>query len=369
MIKVVEILNNMGMGGAESLIKDYATYINKEEFEITVIVGDKERGTPNEKALRELGVKTVYIGEALQQKISKWNLLGKSLRKWKRNKLFYQALEQEKPDVIHGHQHVNQYIYAYIRKNPGTAKLFYTVHSLPEHIFRREAEKKITQKLIDEHELHLIALQDQAARELKKLFKTDLVLVVNNCINVERFQSAAKDRKTYGIPEDAIVVGNVGRMNWVKNQTFLIDIFEEYRKKQPKAFLLIIGNGDKKLELLDKISQKGLEQCSLVLSDRGDIPELMKTMDYFVFPSLHEGFGLVVIEAQACGLKCVISDRVPDDTYVSDQVSVVSVEEGADTWVKAIEKNEFKVAQKYPIENYDIRNVVNALEELYRGSL
>ena len=144
------------MGGAESLIVNYATFINKAEFEFVVIVGDKERNTPNEAALKRLGIKTYYIGNKLRQNVPKWNILAKWMRKNKREKLFCEVLAKEQPDVIHAHQHVNQYVYQYVQKQKNTPLLFYTVHSLPEHILK---SRKCLQKPVRQFQRDLSSWQ------------------------------------------------------------------------------------------------------------------------------------------------------------------------------------------------------------------
>ena len=139
--------------------------------------------------------------------------------------------------------------------------------------------------------------------------------MLNNGIDFSAFEktlSKEKVRKREGIPEDAFVVGHVGRFNKQKNHKLLVETFAEIYKKNPKAFLLMVGNGSLQKETEERLKVLGLEGHYLILSHRTDIPDLMKAMDKFVFPSNYEGLGIVLIEAQKIGLECIISHVVPD---------------------------------------------------------
>ena len=96
-----------------------------------------------------------------------------------------------------------------------------------------------------------------------------------------------------------------------KNHVFLIDIFAEIVKQQPDSKLLLVGDGDEKEKIQEKIEKLQLQKNVLLLGARSDVNELMQAMDVFVFPSLYEGLPLTMIEAQAAGLPCVISDSIP----------------------------------------------------------
>ena len=80
---------------------------------------------------------------------------------------------------------------------------------------------------------------------------------------------------------------------------FLIDIFAEIVKQQPDSKLLLVGDGDEKEKIQEKIEQLQLQKKVLLLGARSDVNELMQAMDVFVFPSLYEGLPLTMIEAQA----------------------------------------------------------------------
>jgi glycosyltransferase involved in cell wall biosynthesis len=124
-------------------------------------------------------------------------------------------------------------------------------------------------------------------------------------------------RADLGIPRDAFVVGHVGRFDEQKNHTFLIDIFRELLKREPSAVLLSIGGGSLKKSIEQKAEQLGIRGRILFLENRPDVPRLMKgAMDVLAFPSHFEGLPLVLLETQAAGLPCLMSDTIAEETTV-----------------------------------------------------
>lgn len=137
---------------------------------------------------------------------------------------------------------------------------------------------------------------------------------IPNAIDVERYQfnSQMRDLKRLelGISADAVVIGNVGRLMPQKNQKFLVSLMPEILRQEPRAELLVVGEGSLRPELETQIHNLGLEKQIHLLGARNDMAELYSAMDCFVLPSLFEGFGEVVVEAQASGLPVLCSPGV-----------------------------------------------------------
>lgn len=101
--------------------------------------------------------------------------------------------------------------------------------------------------------------------------------------------------------DDQLVIGAVGRFVTQKNHKFSVNVFEEIHKRNTNSMLLLIGAGDLMAEVKALVKSKGMEDCVLFLSNRRDMAELYQSMDVFLMPSLHEGLGIVGVEAQAAG--------------------------------------------------------------------
>ena len=126
-------------------------------------------------------------------------------------------------------------------------------------------------------------------------------------------------------------------------------------------------NGCEKIQ--NKVDLLGLTEKVKFLGFRNDIPDLLLALDCFVFPSIHEGFPLTLVEAQAAKLPCVVSDMITKDVELSNALSFVSLNNDTDKWCSEIEKmislNRNEIDNSTVIENFDIKNVVKKLEQIY----
>ncbi|MHB1035279.1 MAG: glycosyltransferase [Pirellulales bacterium] len=180
-------------------------------------------------------------------------------------------------------------------------------------------------------------------------------------------------RRELGIPGDALVLGHVGRFFEQKNHAFLVDVFAEVAKQEPRARLLLVGEGPLRPRIESRIAALGLKDRVVLTGSRPDVDRLMLgAMDVFLFPSLWEGLGLVYVEAQAAGLPCVIADVVPEEAdVVAPLVRRMSVDESAASWAEAVLESRFrKMAPRESLAaledgRFDIRKSVKQLEAIY----
>lgn len=145
-------------------------------------------------------------------------------------------------------------------------------------------------------------------------------------------------RSELGIPSDAFVIGHVGRFAEQKNHLFLLEIAAEVAKHEPKMRLLLVGEGSLRPNIEQKVLQLGLSDRVIFTGSRPDVPHLMRgVMDVFLFPSLHEGLGLVLIEAQAAGLPCIFSNVVPEEANaIKPLVQRISLSQPVSEWVQGV---------------------------------
>ncbi len=145
-------------------------------------------------------------------------------------------------------------------------------------------------------------------------------------------------RKAFGLPDEALVLVHVGRFEPLKNHSFLIDIFKEFIKEEPDSYLLLIGDGELRLQVEEKVCDLGIENNVKFLGLRHDVPAILsQAIDIFVLPSLSEGLCLALVESQAAGLSCVVSDTVPTEAIVvNDLVTRVPLDHPPTLWAHAI---------------------------------
>lgn len=367
--KVIEFIRGINDGGAETLVKDYSVLMDKSRIS-PIIVALYVKPSANLSIIKENKIKLIVL-------YKKWNffikLFNYILGRWYVCFRLKRIIKKEEPIAIHAHMTVLRYL-SKIRSTLKGVRLFYTCHSLPEKYFGgvHKNEYYAAKELINDNNLHLIGLHREMADQLNRMFNITNSIYINNGINFEKYinteMSKTLIRETIGIPKDAFVIGHIGRFHSSKNHSFLIQVFREVRKKDPNAFLLLIGNGEGKEKIETQIRTLKLSDHVKILSNRSDVPELLNSMDVFLFPSKFEGFGIVMIEAQLAGLKCVASLNVPEATYVSNRVIALSLEESMDKWVQAITTDEISYEKpQYDINDYNMNNIIRRVEDMYLG--
>ena len=174
----------------------------------------------------------------------------------------------------------------------------------------------------------------------KKMMNSGKVVIINNAIDLNDYAFSPVKRQRYrgelNIPEDALVIGHVGRFMYQKNHIFLIDIFREIVKKQPNALLMLIGDGELRPEIEEKVRKYHLSKKVRFLGLRKDVKNIYNSMDVFVLPSWYEGLPVVAVEAQANGLSCVFSTQVTEESRLTKTVEYISLEEGPASWAQSI---------------------------------
>lgn len=200
--------------------------------------------------------------------------------------------------------------------------------------------------------------------------------VIPNAIDCNKFRfnsDVRKElRKSLDI-DDKFVIGHVGRFTYQKNHNFLIEIFYEIHKINPKAVLLLIGNvvGDKLYYKIakQKVQQYGLMNCVQFLGMRSDVPFLMQAMDCFLLPSRFEGLPVVGIEAQAAGLPCFFSDTITREVGLTELAHFISLEKSDEEWAKKIARSHCteraKFANVVAEKGYDIHGISKKMEDIY----
>lgn len=165
------------------------------------------------------------------------------------------------------------------------------------------------------------------------------IQILPNAVDVKKFQFNRKIRKEVrsrlGI-ENRIVVGHVGRYSYTKNQEFLVQCFAESQKKNPDLYLILMGQGENRASVQKLVDELGIGQNVKCYGWKDDIPNFLQAMDVFCLPSRFEGLPISVIEAQAAGLRCLVSDTVARETDITGLVKFLPLEEGE--WAEELAK-------------------------------
>ncbi|MFC0654261.1 glycosyltransferase, partial [Lederbergia wuyishanensis] len=237
----------------------------------------------------------------------------------------------------------------------------------------------INQFLIETYATDYFACSEPSARWTfpKRILERKEYGVINNAIESERFkfneQIRNKIRKELGI-EDKFVIGHIGRFHPQKNHTYLIDIFKQIHIKSGESVLLLVGDGNLRPDIERRIQELGLTDSVIFTGIRKDVAEILQAMDIFLFPSLYEGLGIVLVEAQATGLKCFTSNKVvPESVNVTGLVEFIDLEKSPEHWAGEIfrkkdyqRKNTINDIKK---SGYDITQVANEIQVWYESKI
>ncbi|MDR1688872.1 MAG: glycosyltransferase [Clostridiales bacterium] len=200
------------------------------------------------------------------------------------------------------------------------------------------------------------------------------IQILNYAIDTELFSYNNGVRESYrkelGILND-FVIGHVGRFERQKNHLFLIDTFSKVCRYLPNTKLVLVGIGADFEIIKNKVEQYKLIEKVILLGKRTDVANLLQAMDVFAFPSFFEGFGIVLIEAQASGLRCIVSDNVPEEAQITDLIQYQPLD--TDVWCKKIVElaNDSFIRTNYSTEvaksGYSIKDQIKNLEKIYSG--
>lgn len=200
-------------------------------------------------------------------------------------------------------------------------------------------------------------------------------VLVRNAVNIKRFypneEKRQEIRRTFGFSENQLIVGHVARLCEVKNQKFLIEIIARLVNTVPDAKLLLVGDGELREQLELQAKESGIADSVIFTGSRSDVQDLLQAMDVYVLTSFSEGLSVSAVEAQACGLPCVLSAAVSEETDISGAVKFVSLEEAPEKWADAIVKQahceKFNAAEKISQHGYEISAAAENVYHILTG--
>lgn len=280
-------------------------------------------------------------------------------------------------DVIHIHSGsiFNLMVVAIIAKKKGIKKVLVHSHATGNADIKHGIIKKISDSFLERFADVFLACSKEAGRfkYSERIMSSDRFHVINNGIEIDKYKYRDEYRTRIRNElklKNEFVMCNVGRYSYEKNQKFIVNVFNEYLKKDSSAKLLFVGGeGPAKEELIHEIDRLELGSKIIMLSKRNDINEILSAVDVFLFPSLFEGLGISAIEAQAAGLYTLCSENIPEETNVTPLFLRVSLSEGAPSWADQVSKLSVVDRVEYGNnrfnKNYIASNCAKKLESLY----
>lgn len=356
MVRVLQVVTKMDRGGLETMLMNYYRHINRDKVQFDFLTHRKEHGAYDAE-IEAMGGVIYHL-----PRLVPWSLSYKHAL----NQFFAEHPEYR---IVHVHQDCLSSIILKAAAQHGVPVRIAHSHSSSQDKNLKYLIKMFYKRQIPQYATELFACSVSAGAWM---FGTQNVHVLPNAIDICQytFHASVREhmRKELGIG-DELVIGHVGRFSAVKNQSFLLDIFEQVKKQEPKSKLLLVGGGDELQTIQHKCKLLGLDQDVIFTGVRSDVADLMQAMDIFILPSLYEGLPVTMIEAQASGLPCIISDRVPIDCVITNLVQQLSLEENPSIWAsKAIAATkDFRKDTREELRSagFDIHKSAEQLERYY----
>lgn len=360
----------MNRGGIESYMMNYYRHINREEIQIDFIVHGNQKGVYDDEIIK-LG------GYIYRVPVKSKDYFG-NVRELK--KIFNSG----KYKILHTHMDAMNMVVLKIAKQCGIPFRISHSHNT-QHLTSNPIKfilNEYARKNVKKYATHLFACSELAAEWLygKQSIKNGNVTIINNAIDFSKYlfseRKRVEMRNNMRISENEIVIGHIGRFDYQKNHIFLLKIFKKYLETNPDSRLILIGEGHLKPKIIELIDEMQISENVLVVGSTDKVEDYLNMFDIFVFPSLFEGLGIVLIEAQVSGLQCITSDQVPKEANITGNVSYLSLDESEKTWSNQIENiiknygNNRNIDLLSPnLISYDIESEAKNLQVIYQEIL
>lgn len=346
-LKVLQVFGSLNMGGAESRMMDVYRNIDKEkcEFEFLTMQTDHQY---YEDEITSLGGKIMKIDSPRKSGILK------------HISTLYKIMKSGKYDAVHAHTSYHCGVVAMVAFFAGVSVRI--SHSRTTGSKQKSKLKgvflSLGRCLVNMFSTHKFAISSDAG---KFLFGKSKFEVVPNAIDTNKYLDITPDeilqfKSELGIAENKTVIGQIGRFDSMKNHKFTLNWFSQFLTIKPDTVLVLVGDGPLRQDMEKLTDELGIKENVVFTGVRGDVAKLIHVFDVLIFPSVFEGLGGVVLEAQAAGVPAVVSTGVPRETDLGlDMVERCSLDESFDVW-----NNTITNSLKKPMP--DVKEIIKAFD-------
>lgn len=363
-IKVLHVVGAMNRAGTESMLMNIYRRINRNKYQFD-FVSYEDGEADFDKEILDLGGRVITL--------SKTNSI----------KQLYDVMKKYGPyDVVHAHTLFHCGIACFAAFFARVKVRIAHAHTTADdsHHLLRKIYILIMRFLIFIFATKKLACSGEAGSYLfgkKNLLRQNYhhfpnVIDYGIYANVSQ-KDIEKFKSINGINDDHIVIGHIGTFKQSKNHQFLLKMMESLVKVNPNALLLLVGDGELRQKIESLAEQMKLIENIKFLGKREDIPTILHSLDVFVFPSLYEGLGMVLLEAQASGIPCIVSEAVQPEADVGiGLVETVQLHDGPIVWAEKInqkvskrKKNQINIKDAFNKSNYSLKNLLERLQQIY----
>lgn len=359
-IRIAQIIGKWVGGGVESVIMNYYRNIDRNKIQFDFIIDEDSTIDPPIKEIEEMGGQVIFCPP--YQKTIKYE------------KFLIDLFKKNKYKIVHSNINALSIFPLKAAMKAGVKIRIAHSHSTSN---RKEWKKTLLKsflKLFSKKYANVLCACSEFAG--KWLFGTNTlkkgkVIIINNGIDIKlyKFNKNIRNdiRNSIGLSENDKVIGHIGRFVKQKNHDFIIEIFKKLYEKDNNYKLMLIGTGPLIKNIKEKVNLLGLSKAVYFLGQKEDANRYYNAMDLFLFPSLYEGLGMSLIEAQVNKLRCIASSEVPQKARISNGISFLKLNLSQEEWIKEIEislnRKDIKLNDK--IRDYDIEIQAKKLNYYY----
>ena len=363
--KVLHNFATLNLGGAESRILDIMREIDRNEFHFDFVVYDEKLQYFEEEVL-SLGGRVHRIPSPRK------NLLRHLLA-------LYTLIHKEGYDVLHSHTSYHSGLVSFVgwaRKVPVRVAHARTTGSLSTSGALGTINSVLGRILIRIFATHLLAISDEAGRFV--FGNSAHFQILPNAFSLSDYiglMSSQDARNAVGLPQRRLILGQIGRLEEVKNHQFSLRLLKEIKKSHPEAILVFVGDGDERTELARLASNLELDDSVIFAGVQANVPIWMKAFDVTLLPSLYEGLGTVSLESQAAGTPILASTGVPRSIDLGVSLArFLPLNAPLSLWVDKILElldmdppGDEKILRAFNEHNYTLDVAIEKFSGIYRG--
>ncbi|MGN1328889.1 MAG: glycosyltransferase [Eubacterium sp.] len=365
--KLLIVIQLVRRGGVELVAINFARKIDRSKFDISFLLVDPYE-PQDEVLLKELedeGFKFINMPRDAKGYLGKYKFMDS-------------LMKSGQFDIVHSHVILfSGFVLMTAKKNGVKVRIAHShvVKWNRKENIKYKVYKKVMQFLLNRYSTVKIGCCKAAGEYLfgKKAYKNGGTFLANG-VDTRKFALNEEYRKEirneFEINDSTFLVGHVGTIYRIKNQSFLVEIFSEMLKNNSDAKLLLVGEKVDTKPVIEKAKELGVFDKVIFAGQRSDIYKIYSALDIMIFPSLHEALPVSLIEAQSSKLPCLIADTVTTEVKFNDNVDFMPLSSTATEWSdKALElvkiyRNDVRVDML--ISTYDIKNVIDKLEKIYQ---
>lgn len=356
MVRILNVIYGLGIGGAETFIKNIMEGLSANEYKIDFAIQNPEIN--NEK-----------IKDLILQRNSKIHIIPQFYKRPFSNALAIKKISSNY-DVIHIHLNslinflpillLNKIkckviVHSHNSKNNLGGKIGYYLHIIGRNLI---SSKRITR----------VACSKVAE---KWMFKCPAIIIPNG-VNTKALTKPNNDFEVFRsqFPDNITqFIGHIGRFVDAKNHEYLIDIFKKYVTKHPSTALLMIGDGNLRIKIEERVKSENIHNV-FFLGIQQDVSKYYKLFSCLLFPSKFEGLPFVLIEAQAAGCPIVTSNNVSHEIELTSGIRFCDLSDGPEIWIETIENvisesNSEIIRAEFLKSDFNIDNCIKLIKKLY----